>query len=106
MITGRRQAHRDLAVVLFAKLPAALPRHADRVRALLRDCGVADDQRADRAALLHHRQDAGAYCRQHRLVRPIGLCHQVMQRVMRRPHEPGVHPGGHRLDALAITRQQ
>src|SRR4051794_39221882 len=29
VIVGRRNAHRDLAVVLLAELPAVLPRHAD-----------------------------------------------------------------------------
>jgi len=29
-----------------------------------------------------------------------------MQRLMRRLHAPGLHPRGHRLDALAIAGQQ
>ena len=32
-MAGHRQAHRHLAVLLLAKLPAVLPRHADRVAA-------------------------------------------------------------------------
>ena len=43
VITGRRQAHGHLAIVLFAELPAVLPRHADRMRTLLRNAGVIDD---------------------------------------------------------------
>ena len=43
-----RQADRDLAVVLLAQLAAILPRHADRVAALLGKACVVDDPRLDR----------------------------------------------------------
>ena len=36
MVVRHREADRHLAVVLLAQLPAVLPRHPDRVRALLR----------------------------------------------------------------------
>jgi hypothetical protein len=49
VIVRGRQADRDLAVVLFAKLPTILSRHADRVLAFLRHAGVIDDQGPDRA---------------------------------------------------------
>ena len=48
VIVGDRQADRNLAVVLLAELTAVLPRHADRVVALLRNAGVVDDPGADR----------------------------------------------------------
>ncbi len=79
MIGGGRQAHRNLALVLLAKLPPILPGHADRVRALLRDTGVVDNQRADRATLFDNGHDLGTYCLQHRVIGPIGLGHDVMQ---------------------------
>ncbi len=106
VIVGSRQAHRDLAIVLLAELPAILPRHADRVLALLRDAGVVDDQRPDRAAPLDDGQDTGAHRREAPLIGPFGLRHEVMQRLMRRLHAPRLHARRHRLDALAIARQQ
>ena len=106
VIIGGRQAHGNLAVVLFAELPAVLPRHADRVPAFLRHAGVVDDQRADRATLLDDGQDARAHRRQHGVVRPIGFCHEVMERLMRRPHPRRLHARGHRLDTFAVAGQQ
>ncbi len=45
---GDRQRHRDLAIVLLAELAAILPRHADRMPALLGKAGVVDDPGLDR----------------------------------------------------------
>ena len=106
VIVGDRQADRDLAVVLLAELATVLPRHADRMRALLGNAGVVDDQRADRAVPLDDRQHAGAHRGEHRVIRPVGLGYEVMQRLMRRLHPPRLHPRRHRLDALAIAGQQ
>jgi hypothetical protein len=39
-------------------------------------------------------------------VRPIGLGDQVVPRLVRRLDPAGLEPGRHRLDALAIARQQ
>src|SRR5207342_673444 len=49
VIVGHRQAHRDLAIILLTQLSAVLPRNADRMLALLREAGVADDPGADRS---------------------------------------------------------
>jgi len=43
VIVRSRQADRDLAVILLAKLPAILPRDANRVAAFLRHAGIVDD---------------------------------------------------------------
>ena len=79
MIIGGRQAHRHLAVVLFAELTAVLPGHANRVLALFRHTGVIDDQGSDRAAPLDNGQDAGAHRRENCVFGPVGLRHEVMQ---------------------------
>ena len=79
MIVGRREAHCDLTVVLLAELPTVLPGHADGMLALLRDAGVVDDQRPDLAVTLDDGQDTAAHRRKHNVVRPFGLCHEVMK---------------------------
>ena len=56
VLVRHRQRHRDLAVVLLAELAAVLPRHADRMLALLGDAGVVDDPGPDRRLLLNRRQ--------------------------------------------------
>ena len=106
MVIRHRQAHRDLAVVLLAELAAILPCHADRMLALLGKAGVVDDPGADRSLPLERRQHLAPHHRQHRRVRPIRLRHEVMQRLMRRLHATGRNPRRHRLDALALARQQ
>jgi hypothetical protein len=106
VVVGHRQADRDLAIVLLAELPAILPRHADRLRALLGVAGVVDDPGVDRAVLLDGWQHLAAHRGQHRLVRPVRLGDQMMQRLLRRLHPLRLQPGRHRLDALALTRQQ
>ena len=70
MMIGQRQRHRHLAIVLLAKLPAILPRHADRMLALLGKAGVVDDPGLDRAMPFHRRQHHLAHLREHLLVRP------------------------------------
>ena len=52
------------------------------------------------------RQHTGSHGRQYRIVRPVGLCHEVMQRLMRRPHAPWLHASRHRFDTLTIAGQQ
>jgi len=68
-----------LAVILLAKLSTVLPRHTDRMLAFLGYAGVVDDQRPDRAVPLNQGQQAGAHRREHRVVRPISLCYEVVQ---------------------------
>jgi hypothetical protein len=57
MVVGHRQAHRHLTVVLLAELAAVLPRHPNRVLALLRETGVVDDPVPHRPVPLKRRQD-------------------------------------------------
>ena len=48
----------------------------------------------------------GAPRREHRRVGPISLRHDVVQRRVRRLHPPRMQACGHRLNALAVARQQ
>ena len=106
MITGERQRDGHLAVVLLADLTAILPRDANRVRSLLGDAGVIDHPAADRSAPLHNRQHPQTNRGEQRLVGPVCLGHEVMQRLMRCLHASRFDARRHRLDALAGTRQQ
>jgi hypothetical protein len=104
---GGRQAHSDLAVILLAELSTILSCHGDQVLAFLGYAGVVDDQRPDRAVPLHDGKHAGAHRHEHRAARPVGLCYEVMQRLMRRRlHTFRLHARSHRLDAVAIAGQQ
>jgi hypothetical protein len=105
VIARNRQAHRDLAVVLLAELPAILPRHADRIRALLREAGVVDDPGSDRSLSLDDRQHLRPHDRKHGFIRPIRFRHEVMQRLMCGLHPTRLQPRRHRLHALALARQ-
>jgi hypothetical protein len=106
VIVGSRQAHCHLAVVLFAELTAVLPRHADRVFAFFRHAGVIDDQCPDRAAPLDDGQNTGTHRRKYRVIGPIGLRHEVMQRLVGGLHPSRLDARGHWLDAFAIAREQ
>ena len=68
MIVGDREAHRDLAIVLFAELATVLPRDADRMRALLGEAGVVDDPGTDRTVSFDGGQRSLAHNAEHRLV--------------------------------------
>ena len=101
-----RQADRHLAVVLLAQLAAILPRHADRVAALLGKAGVVDDPRLDRFVTRDGWQDTFAHTAQHRLIGPRRLGHKVQQRLVLRR---GSLRRGHCrqwFDALAALRRQ
>ena len=76
------------------------------MRARLGEAGVVDDPGLDRTVLLHGGQHARADHGEHRGIRPVGLGDQVVHRLMRCLHPAGLDPGSHRLDALAVTRQQ
>jgi len=106
VIIRSRQADRDLAIILLAKLPALLRRHTNRVPALLRHAGIVVDQGTDRTALGNQRQDTHPHRRQHRIIPPIGFRHEVVQRLVRRLHPAWLHARRHRFNAFAITRQQ
>jgi hypothetical protein len=105
-LIGDRQADQDLAVVDLAHLTAILPCHADRVLALLGHAAFVDDPEAQRPVRLHRWQDLRAHRRQHRLVAPRPLGHEVQQRLVHRAGARRGKPGGHRLHALAPLRQQ
>ena len=107
MLIGERNAHRHLAVVLFAQLPAVLARDTDRVRPLLRKAGVIDQQRlrlsGARRDLLQH---IVAHRRQHRVVGPRRIGHEMMQALMLGTHPRRRQMRRHRLDTLPLHRQQ
>jgi hypothetical protein len=104
---GQRQADRDLTVVLLADLTAVLPGDAERMPTLLGDAGVVEDPGVQRAA-------AGGQPRQHPIphrgehgpVIPGCLGDEVVHRLVRGADAPRGQLGRHRLDALALARQQ
>jgi len=102
LLVGHRQAYRHLAIILLAELATVLPRHAYRVPALLGKAGVVDDPGRDRT---ERRQHLVACCGQKRLIRPGRLGDEMVQRLVRSTHPLGPDPSRHRLDALALTRQ-
>ena len=104
LAVGKRQRDRRLAVVLLAQLAAILPRHPDRVLALLRKAGVVDDPSLDRASPLDRRQHQLAHLGQHPLVRPGSLADKMQQRLMLRRRSGRCRHRRHRLDALALAR--
>jgi hypothetical protein len=106
LVVGHRQAHRHLTKLLLAELATVLPRHADRVLALLREAGVIDNPVPHRAVPLERRQYLLAHRPQQRRIVPFGLGHHVMQRLVRRLHPGRRDPRRHRLNALALARQQ
>jgi hypothetical protein len=106
MLVGDREADGDLAVLLLAELAAVLPRHADGVLALLGEASVVDDPGLDRPVLLDGGQHASAHHGEHGRVGPIGLGDQVVQRLMGGLDPPRLDARGHRLNALALARQQ
>ena len=105
-LARNRQAHGHLAVVLLAQLAAVLPRHADRVLALLGKAGVVHDPGLDRPTALNRGQDKLPHPGQNPIVRPRRARHEVRQRPV-----PGRNPirsdsRGQRLRALAVERQR
>jgi hypothetical protein len=67
---------------------------------------VSSTIKADRAMPRDDGQDTGAHRRKHPVTGPLGLGHEVVQRLVRRLHPPRLHACGHRFDALAIAGQQ
>jgi hypothetical protein len=55
---------------------------------------------------LDRRQHLCAHRRQHRRIVPVRLRNHMMQRLVFGLHMRRVEPRGHRLDALALARQQ
>ena len=77
---GDRKADRDLTIVLLAEPPAILPRHAHRVDSLLGKAGIINNPGLDRPAAFNRRQNQFAYLRQHRLVGPLRLTDDKVQK--------------------------
>jgi hypothetical protein len=76
------------------------------VRALLGDAGVVDHPAADGPLLLDDGQHTGADGGQERLVGPVGLGDEMVQRLMGGLDAPGLDAGRYGFDALASARQQ
>jgi hypothetical protein len=106
MVIGHRQAYRHLAIVLLAKLPAILPRHADRVLALLGKAGVINDPVGNRAMPLDRRQHGTAHRSQHGRIIPRRLGHNVVHGLVLRLYRGRCDPCRHWFDALALAWQQ
>jgi hypothetical protein len=90
----------------FAQLAAVLPCHAHRVRALLGKATVIDNPIRHRPVPLDRRQHLRPYRGQQRRIVPLGLRHHMVQRLVLGLHMGRIEPGGHRLDALTLARQQ
>jgi hypothetical protein len=100
MIIGKRQRHRNLTIVLFAKLTAILPCYPDQVPPLLRQARVIDDPCRQRPVTLHPRQHHLAYLGQHPRVRPSRLPNKMQQRLMLRSRSFRRRHRRHRLELL------
>lgn len=78
---GDRQRHHNLTGVLFAELAAILPRHTDRMPALLGKADVVDDPGFDRPVALDRRRNQFPHLRQYPLVRSRRDADKVQQRL-------------------------
>src|SRR5260221_3945263 len=104
MLVGKRQRHRDLAVVLLAEPATILPPNADRMPALLRKASIIDDPGLDWPPPLYLRQHHLAYLGQNRLVRPMSLANKMQKRLVLRRHPRRRRYRSHWFHALALTR--
>jgi hypothetical protein len=106
VLVGEGNADRHLAVILLAQLPAVLARDPDRVRALLRKARVIDQQRLRLSGARHDLlQHMVAHRRQHRIVRPRRIGHEMMQALMLGTHSRRRQMRRHGLDTLPLHRQ-
>src|SRR3954469_4289635 len=80
--------------------------HADRVLALLGKAGVVDDPGGDRPVPAKGGQHLLANRGEHGRVTPRGGGDEVLQRLVQAGHAGRVETRRHRLDALALARQQ
>ena len=80
--------------------------HTDGVFAFLRKSGVVDDPGLHWSLLDHRRKHRLANPLQQFLIRPRRIGDQMMHRLMHLPHIVRSQSCGHRLDALALNRQQ
>jgi hypothetical protein len=74
--------------------------------ALLRKAGVVDDPGRDRPMALDRRRELPLNRGQQSPIGPVGLGDEVVQGLMRGAHLVRIDPRRHRLDALALQRQQ
>ena len=105
MVIGNRQRHRDLTIVLLAKLAAVLPRYPDRMPPLLGKPGVVDDPGFNRPVTFDLRQHHLAHLGQHSLVRPTRIADKMQERLVLRRRSLWCRHRSHRLYALALARQ-
>ncbi len=103
---GQRHHHSDLTGVLPAQGTAILPNHSHRMPTLLRKTSVVHDPGRYRPMTLQLCQRHLSRHRQHRPLRPSGLCYEVVHRLMSSPNMTGIDPRRHRFHALALARQQ
>jgi len=105
MLIRNRQRHRDLAVVFLADLAAILPRHPNRMRALLGKASIVDDPCLDRPGPFDRRQHHLPNFAENHLVRPAPLADKMQQRLVLRSRPFRCRHRRHRLHALAFARQ-
>ena len=72
-------------MVMFTKLVVILERHPSRMRSVLREARVINDPGPDRFGLGEHWRHDITDDIEHCGVRPIGLRHEMMHRLMRGP---------------------
>jgi len=103
---GHRQAHGHLAVGLFAELAAVLMSDPDRVRALFRKAGIIHHPDLNRTLLLEGRECIVTDSGQDGGIVPVGVGHQVMQRLVAGTDVLGIDAGRHGFDAFPFSGQQ
>jgi len=106
MVIDQRKHHRDLAIVLLAEPVTILARHADRMPPLFWKARIIDDPRLDRSVPFHIRHHHFAHLAQDLLVAPASLADEMQQRLMLARNPLRRRDRRHRLDALALTREQ
>jgi hypothetical protein len=92
-----------LAIILLAKLPAILPRHAHRMPALLRKARVIDDPGFDRPVFFQQRQRYVPDLAQNGSIGPGRLTHEMEKRLVLRRNARRRRNRRQRFDALALA---
>src|SRR5262249_29600484 len=101
---GDRQRHRDLTIVLLAKLAAILSSHPDRMLPFLGKARVVDDPRFDRPVAFQLWQHQFPPLRETLLVGPSSLADKMQQRLMLGCGPFWRRDRCHRLHAFALAR--
>src|SRR5262249_4999588 len=104
IMIGDRQRHRDLTIVLLAKLAAILSSHPDRMLPFLGKARVVDDPRFDRPVAFQLWQHQFPHLRENLLVRPSSLADKMQQRLMLGCGPFWRRDRCHRLHAFALAR--